>query len=112
MDLRRIFRGLLGFVGVPRVIHRLRRSMSAWNPEVVVDRRVTVVKTAGETPSLDQAVLDSGLREALLDIADDASPPLVVLDLSRVTFFGSSFIETLFRMWNRLQAKPGGGFAI
>lgn len=81
-------------------------------PEVVVDRQVTVIGLGPGYGSVDEKVLDAGLRAALLDTAESANPPLVVLDLSHTNFFGSSFIEILFRIWNRLQAKPGGTFAI
>ena len=39
-------------------------------------------------------------------------PPQIVVDLQNVDFFGSSFIETLFRMWNRVKAVEGGRFAL
>jgi anti-anti-sigma regulatory factor len=81
-------------------------------PEVIVDRDVTVVGLGPGCQMLDEVVLDGGLRDQLLEIASDANPPRVVLDLTQTTFFGSSFIELLFRMRNRLQSKPRGGFAI
>ncbi len=39
--------------------------------------------------------------------ASDADPPNLVVDLSQVEFFGSSFIELLFRMWKRLNERSG-----
>jgi anti-anti-sigma factor len=81
-------------------------------PEVVVDRDVRVVKLGPGCRMIDETVLDGGLSELLLEIADEADPPRVVLDLSQTTFFGSSFIELLFRMRNRLHSKARGGFAI
>jgi anti-anti-sigma factor len=35
----------------------------------------------------------------------------MVLDFSDVEFFGSSFIEVMFRVWKRLQQR-GGTFAL
>lgn len=87
-------------------------SAPALTPEIVVVRRVTVIGLGPGYGSVDEKVLDGGLRAALLDTAESADPPLVVLDLSHTNFFGSSFIEILFRIWNRLQARPGGSFAI
>lgn len=81
-------------------------------PEVMVDRKVTVIGLGPPFKSVDEQVLDAGLRMRLLTAVDRADPPLVVLDLSETTFFGSSFIELLFRMWNRIQTKPSGAFAI
>src|SRR6188508_1389791 len=87
-------------------------SPSALTPEVTVDRRVTVIGLGPGFGSVEEQMLDAGLRTTLLEVAEEADPPLVVLDLSNTTFFGSSFIEILFRLWNRLQGKPGGSFAI
>lgn len=86
-------------------------SIRALTPEVVVDRRVSVVSLGAGSQSLDEQVLDAGLRDALLEIADEADPPLIVLDVAQTTYFGSSFIEIVFRMWNRLRSK-GGNLAI
>lgn len=87
-------------------------SIRAMTPEVGVECGVTVVALGPGFQSLDEQVLDSGLRDSLLEIADEAHPPLVVLDVSHTTFFGSSFIEIVFRMWNRLRGQPGGNLAL
>jgi anti-anti-sigma factor len=81
------------------------------SPDVSVDRGVTVIGLGTGYKTIDESTLDGGLREALLDAAESANPPLVAIDLSQTTFFGSSFIEILFRMWHRLQ-KRGGKLAI
>jgi anti-anti-sigma factor len=82
------------------------------HPEVTVDRGITVIELGAGFQSVDERALDSGLRTSLLEMAESADPPVVLLDLSHTNFFGSSFIEILFRLWNRLNAKPGGNFAI
>jgi anti-anti-sigma regulatory factor len=79
---------------------------------VAVDHGVTVIGLGPGYQIVDEQVLDGGLGGSLLDIAHDAEPPMVVLDLSHTQFFGSSFIEVLFRVWTQLQARPGGAFAI
>lgn len=84
----------------------------ALTPQVTLDKRVTVIGLGPGFESVDEHTLDGGLRDSLLDAADAAEPPRVVLDLSHTTFFGSSFIEVLFRMWNRLQSRAGGAFAL
>ncbi|HLJ10707.1 MAG TPA: STAS domain-containing protein [Planctomycetaceae bacterium] len=81
-------------------------------PEVVVDSGVTVIGLGPAYQIVDEHVLDSGLAESLIDIANDADPPLVVLDLCHTQFFGSSFIEVLFRLWTRLQGRSGGAFTL
>lgn len=87
-------------------------SVPALAPEVVVDDGVTVIVLGPAFQVVDEHVLDGGLGGAMMEIAEDANPPLVVLDLSHTRFFGSSFIEILFRLWTQLQARPGGNFAI
>ncbi|MSR56706.1 MAG: anti-sigma factor antagonist [Planctomycetaceae bacterium] len=86
--------------------------VSVVTPEVVVDHRVTVIVLSAGYRSINEQVLDGGFRDFLTETCGRADPPLVVLDLSNTTFFGSSFIELIFRVWNRLQARPGGSFAI
>jgi anti-anti-sigma factor len=81
-------------------------------PEVVVDGSVTVIVLGPAYKVVDEHLLDTGLGETLIELANEAKLPLVVLDLSNTQFFGSSFIEVLFRLWTRLQARGGGRFAI
>ena len=87
-------------------------SESPLEPQVAVESRVTVVTLGPAFGTLDEHVLDTGLGDKLLKIAGAANPPLVVLDLSHTTFFGSSFIEVLFRLWHQIQTRPGGTFAL
>jgi anti-sigma B factor antagonist len=87
-------------------------SAPAVAPEVVVAGPVTVIGLGPAFQIIDEHVLDGGLGESMVEAADEADPPLVVLDLSHTQFFGSSFIEVLFRLWTRLQSRSGGAFAI
>lgn len=80
-------------------------------PEITKQNRVTVIALGPEYDSLDEHGLDD-LKDVMLDVSQTADPPLVVLDLSHTKFFGSAFIEILFRTWNRLNARDGGRFAI
>lgn len=81
-------------------------------PEVVVDGRVTVIELGPAYQIVDEHLLDTGLEQSLAEIVAAADPPLVVLDLTQTQFFGSSFIEVLFRLWSQIQARRGGEFAI
>lgn len=72
---------------------------------------VTVIALGPDYENLDDAILDE-LRKVILDGVADADPPLVVLDLSHTKFFGSAFIEILFRAWNRIEKQEGGEFAL
>ncbi|HET6425784.1 MAG TPA: STAS domain-containing protein [Planctomycetaceae bacterium] len=72
---------------------------------------ITVVEFGPRCKHIDEPVVELTSRE-VMDAVATASPPKVALDLSHTEFFGSSFIEVLFRAWNRLQHKPGGQMAL
>lgn len=93
--------------------HRGRSmTFSATAPEVVVDRQVTVIGLGPAYKSIDEKSLEGGLRSLLLEAVDRANPPRIVVDLSHTKFFGSSFIELLFQLWNCIQSKPSGAFVL
>ncbi|HEX6984194.1 MAG TPA: STAS domain-containing protein [Planctomycetaceae bacterium] len=79
-------------------------------PAVETQDDVTVIHLGREYENLDESLLDE-LRSAILDAADTAAPPKVVLDLSHTKFFGSAFIEIMFRAWKRVEGR-GGTFAL
>jgi anti-anti-sigma factor len=74
-------------------------------PRLETQQSVTVVGFDAGPLSLHEASIDE-LREPMLNAAR-AEPPLLVVDLTHVEFFGSSFIELLFRMWKRIQHRAG-----
>ncbi|MBS0265708.1 MAG: STAS domain-containing protein [Planctomycetes bacterium] len=76
-------------------------------PEVVIDGKVTVMILGVGFKIIDERLLETGFGETLIGVASKAEPPLVVLDLTEVQFFGSSFIEILFQIWSRLHARSG-----
>lgn len=78
---------------------------------VVKEGEVTVVVFGAEQRHLDEVGLEKIGRQ-LVEVAQAASPPLLVLDMSPTEFFGSSFIEALFRVWKKLNTQPGAKFAI
>jgi anti-sigma B factor antagonist len=80
-------------------------------PHVVREEGVTVVTLGPEYESLEETELET-LKGTLLEVAEKADPPLVVLDLSHLRFFGSALIEALFRAWNTLKARPGGRLSL
>ncbi len=72
---------------------------------------VTVVNFGKSLKHLDDhAVMQH--QDLLLATARDASPPRLVLDLTNVTLFGSTFIELIFRISNQLSTTPQSRFAI
>jgi len=80
-------------------------------PLVTREQGVTVIVLGPEHENLDDAELEN-LKGVLLNTAVEADHPLVVLDLSRLAYFGSSFIEALICVWNHLNARPGGRMSL
>lgn len=86
--------------------------MSTSGPLIVENEGgVTVVVFGAGQRRLDELGIEA-LGNQLIEIAQNANPPRVLLDMSVTEFFGSSFIEILFRVWKRLSDQPGAKFAI
>ena len=80
-------------------------------PQISLQDGVTIISLGPEYENLDDDTMED-LKLAILNASTEADPPLVVLDLSHTKFFGSAFIEILFRVWNRMNSVPGGQFVI
>ena len=74
--------------------------------DVMTQDSVTVVVLGTEYDNLNESQLEATSMR-LLEIAKDATPALLVIDMSRTRFFGSAFLGTLFRVWNRLKSRKG-----
>ena len=85
--------------------------MTGKTPTVEKRGDVTCIVLGPAFENLDEQTLDS-IRKTMLEQAEQADPPRIVIDLSHTRFFGSSFIEVLFRIWNRVNGLPGGRFAL
>jgi len=70
------------------------------------DNDVTVIEFGSAYESLDDDCLEE-VGGLLLTKAATVEPPLLVLDLSRTTYMGSTFIELLVRTWKRLTERGG-----
>jgi len=86
--------------------------MSATGP-LAVDKQgiVTIVTFGAAQRHLSEVGLEEISRQ-LVEVAQEADPPYLVLDMSATEFFGSSFIEVLFRVWKRLNTQSNPKFAI
>ena len=71
---------------------------------------VQVLTIGSEQFSIDELNTQE-ISQQLLDIVVSV-PPQVVIDMQHVDFYGSSFIETLFRLWNRIKVNDDGKFAL
>ncbi|MBI3462322.1 MAG: STAS domain-containing protein [Planctomycetes bacterium] len=65
-----------------------------------------MVHLGPEYNSLDDQILDE-VEHFLLACIDPPEVKNLVVDVSNTTFFGSRFIEVLFRAYNRIQRKEG-----
>ncbi|MBL8848097.1 MAG: STAS domain-containing protein [Planctomycetaceae bacterium] len=79
-------------------------------PQILREGNVTVVAYGPECDRITEDHIPETLQTLLSAIT--GSNPCMLFDLSHVKFFGSSFIEVLFRVWNRIQQQPGGRFAL
>lgn len=79
--------------------------------QIFVEDGVTVIAFGRDYSAIDEQKLDA-IRAQLLAVTEQGTlPKAVVVDLSHTTFFGSSFIEVLFRIWKRVNGA-GGKFAL
>ncbi len=78
-------------------------------PQVHLEGDMTIVAFGEEFEHLGEDVMP--VVAATVDEAGQASVPKVLLDMSSVKFFGSSFIEVLYRLWKQMESR-GGRFVI
>lgn len=109
----RLYAGGLRHAGVLLWGHLMRgRVVTAPKaPTVTQEHGVTIIALGADYENLNESGLEA-LNGMLLKVAAEAEPPLLVLDLSNLRFFGSGFIEALFRAWNVLNARPGGRLSL
>lgn len=79
-------------------------------PQIRKERGVTIVTYGPDSERITEDCIPETLQSLLAAVT--GAQPCLLIDLSNVQFFGSSFIEVLFRAWNRIQQQPGGRFAL
>lgn len=67
---------------------------------------VTVIQASQALETIDPTIVEQA-AEFMLRPLRDQEHPLVVVDLSRVDFFGSSFLSLLLRCWKLATVKGG-----
>ncbi|MEW4526479.1 STAS domain-containing protein [Maioricimonas sp. JC845] len=80
------------------------------SPVIHREDDVTVVEFGQDFDSIGEDRIDAVANVLTQVVPDEGSG--VVIDLSHTSFFGSSFIEQLFRLWNRMKKEGQGRFAI
>lgn len=78
-------------------------------PELIQQDGVTVIRYRPSVSTITEDIIGVS-REPVLQAADTPAARVVV-DLSGVEFFSSSFIDLLFQLWRKLNAN-GGRFAL
>lgn len=73
---------------------------------ISVDRGVSVVHLGADLDSIYESELTK--LQLVRKLADTASPPVMLIDLSNVKYFGSSFIGLLMATANRLKERGDG----
>jgi anti-anti-sigma factor len=68
---------------------------------------VTVLTATPSLENFDPTLVDD-LAEIMLAPIHDQAYPLVVVDLARVDYFGSAFLQLLLRCWNLVTKVKGG----
>lgn len=80
--------------------------MTGADHQVSVEQGVTVVQLGNGYDAIDESNVEE-MSQVLRGLAETADPAKLVIDLSKISFFASSFIEVLFRVWNRLNRRAG-----
>lgn len=79
--------------------------LSAKKPKIVHNGDITIVEFGEELEHLGEDVMPI-VSQTVKD-ASEALVPKVLLDLSGVKFFGSSFIEVIYRLWKQMESRSG-----
>ncbi len=74
-------------------------------PRILRDGDVTIIEFGENLAHLGEDVMPA--VACTVHDAGEADIPKVLLDLTHVEFFGSSFIEILYRLWKQLQSRQG-----
>jgi anti-sigma B factor antagonist len=74
-------------------------------PQILLDGDITIVAFGEEFEHLGEDVMPA--VATAVDEAGQASVPKVLLDMSSVKFFGSSYIEVLYRLWKQMESRSG-----
>ena len=74
--------------------------------DITKQQDVTIIKINSLFRALDELHIVN-LSNRLFETVESIEPPLVVIDLTEVTYFGSSFLEVLFRLWNQVKKRGG-----
>lgn len=79
-------------------------------PAVLRERSVTVIAPGPEYENIYENMLPR--FDGLLEVASNAQPPLLIVDLRHTKLIGSAFLGFLLRLSNRVLGREGGRFGV
>lgn len=83
------------------------------NDVITIERRGDVIIfTASPQVERIDFNLHGEIAQILMQPLEKLDPPLVVVDLSQVDFFGSMFLAVLLQCFKRVERSPGGALAL
>ena len=68
---------------------------------------ITIISLGTEFDKLEGDLVQEA-EELLLDVVENKDCSHLIIDMQNTRFFGSSFIEALVRIWNRLKLNDQG----
>lgn len=77
---------------------------------IEVEDGVTILSFAAKDVNVTEAIIRD-VSKAFLQVGE-TDPAAVIVDLSNVSFFSSSFIEVMFRLWKKVRTHEHGQFAL
>ncbi len=79
-----------------------------FDEHVTIERHgdVTIMIPSPALESVDPGLVENA-SELMLEPLRNDLVPLIVIDLSRVDFFGSTFLSVLLRCWKQAQSRGG-----
>ena len=79
--------------------------LSSKKPRIIHEGDITIVEFGDDLQHLGEDVMPV-VAQSVQD-AGESLVPKVLIDLSSVKFFGSSFIEVLYRLWKQMESRNG-----
>ncbi|MBR9803400.1 MAG: STAS domain-containing protein [Rubinisphaera brasiliensis] len=75
------------------------------------DGSLVVVTFGSEYEAIDGTLVSQAEKNLLAAVDDDECRTLLI-DMKNTRFFGSAFIESLIRVWNRMKVRDGSALKI
>ena len=75
------------------------------------DGSLVVVTFGSEYEAIDGTLVSQAEKNLLAAVDDDECRTLLI-DMKNTRFFGSAFIESLIRVWNRMKVRDGSSLKI